>query len=350
MKAKNTQGGFKLMITIREMADILGVSTTTINNVIHGKTTQVSKATIKKVEEAIEKYEYVPNMTARNLAQNKSKIIGIAMKAKNDKHENTLKDPYVSEVIGAIERSVRSSDYFMMIYISQDIKEIIKYVSTWNVDGLILLGMVGDDCLQIKKKYHKPMVYIDSYFDKHIMNYVNIGLEDFQGSYDITKYLLSCGHKKIAFLADSCIGVDYERLSGYKKAMEETELSYKEDFFFLLSPEEQHLPACLSALYDYSLDYTAFVCVSDYYAVLVMNYLRDRGRDIPGDISIVGFDDNIYAKAVRPALTTVWQDVSEKGKLAVKTLLTMLEDKKVENTQIILPTQLVIRDTVKKIS
>ncbi|HHX61898.1 MAG TPA: LacI family transcriptional regulator [Epulopiscium sp.] len=338
------------MITIKEMADMLGISTTTINNVIHGKSGQVSKATIEKVEKMIEEYDYVPNMTARNLAQNKSKIIGVAMRAKKDKYENTIQDPYVSEIIGAIERSIRSSEYFMMIYISDDIKEIIKHVSTWNVDGLILLGMVGDDCLQIKKKFQKPLVYIDSYFNNYIMEYVNIGLEDFQGSYDITKYLLDCGHKKIAFLADNCIGVDYERLNGYQKAMEETEVSYKEDFFFLISPEKQHISACLRALYDYSLDYTALVCASDYYAVLVMNYLRDRGRDIPGDISIVGFDDSPYSQIVRPALTTVHQNISEKGELAVKVLLRMLQGEEHKNTQIILPTQLMIRDTVKIIN
>lgn len=337
------------MITIKEMAEILGVSTTTINNVIHGKTNQVSKATIDKVQELIDKYEYVPNMTARNLAQNKSKIIGVAMKARGDKYDNTLQYPYVSEVIGAIEKSVRASAYFMMIYISDDIKEIVKYVSTWNVDGLILFGMLGDDCLTMKKKFKKPMVYIDSYFSKELIEHVNVGLEDFKGSYDVTKYLIECGHKKISFLADNCEGVDSERFKGYKKALGEAGIIYTDEDFFLISPEEPELSKCLEEFYNYSTSYTALVCVSDYYAVLVMNYLKDHGRNIPEDLSVVGFDDNFYAKVVRPALTTVHQDVGKKGEIAVQTLLAMMEGKTMDEDEMILPTKLIIRDSVKKI-
>ena len=338
------------MVTIKEMADILGVSTTTINNVIHGKTNQVSKATIDKVEEVIQKYEYVPNMTARNLAQNKSKIIGIAMMAKKDKHENTLKDPYVSEIIGAIERSVRSSEYFMMIYISDDIEEIVNHISTWNVDGLILFGMLGDDCLTIKKKFKKPMVYIDCYFYKDIIEYVNVGLEDSKGTYDVTKHLIEYGHKKIAFVADNCRGVDGERFEGYKNALDEAGITYTEHDFYLLAQEESELSLCLEELYHYSMSYTALVCASDYYAVRIMNYLKDHGRNIPEDLSIVGFDDNIYAKTVRPGLTTVRQDVEKKGDVAVKTLLAIMDGKPIVQSKIILPTRLVIRDTVKKLN
>lgn len=338
------------MITIKKMAEILGVSTTTINNVIHGKKSQVSKTTIDKVEELIEKYEYVPNMTARNLAQNKSKIIGVAMKAPGDKYDNTLQYPYVSEVIGAIEKTVRASAYFMMIYISDDIKEILKYVSTWNVDGLILFGMAGDDCLTMKNKFKNPMVYIDSYFLDDLKDYVNIGLEDFKGSYDITKYLIECGHKKISFFADNCEGVDDERFKGYKKALGEAGIIYTDEDFFLISPEEPELSSCMEEFYDYSTSYTALVCASDYYAVLVINYLKDRGRNIPEDLSVVGFDDNYYATAVRPALTTIHQDVAKKGEIAVKTLLAIMEGETMVEAEIILDTKLIIRDSVKKIN
>ncbi len=338
------------MITIKEMAEMLDVSMTTINNVIHGKTSQVSKTTIQKVEEMIEKYEYVPNMTARNLAQNKSKIIGVAMKTRKDKHENTLKDPYVSEVIGAIERSVRSSEYFMMIYISDDIKEIVKHVATWNVDGLILFGMLSDDSLIMKKKCKKPMIYIDSYFYKDIIEYVNIGLEDCKGAYDITKYLIECGHTKIAFVADNCHGVDGERFKGYKKALREAGIVYTDKDFFMISHEEGERSSCLEELYDLTRYYTALCCASDYYAVLIMNYLKDNGFNIPEDLSIVGFDDNLYAKTVRPGLTTVQQDVAKKGEIAVKTLLAIMEGETITESKIILPTKLIIRDTVKKIN
>lgn len=329
---------------------MLGISTTTINNVIHGKTGEVSKATIEKVQKMLEEYEYVPNMNARNLAKNKSKIIGVAMKARKEKYDNALKDSYFGELIGAIEKSIRESEYFMMLYVSDDLREILKYVSTWNVDGLILLGMLGDDCIMLKKKFKNPMVFIDSYFCQDVMEYVNVGLEDTKGSYEITKYLLQCGHRKIAYLADNCIGVDQERLIGYKMAIEEYGISYQEEDFFLISPGEKEITSSFAEIYRNASQYTAIFCSSDYYAAFIINYLKDQGKNIPEDISVVGFDDNHYAQLVRPALTTVHQDVAQKGEIAVEKLLALIQGETIEESKIILPVKLVIRDSVKKIN
>ena len=89
------------MITIKELAEILNLSTTTVSNVIHGKTKEVSKATIERVQEALTKYEYVPNISASNLARNKSKIIGVALLARPDKYPNLLTDPFISELVSS---------------------------------------------------------------------------------------------------------------------------------------------------------------------------------------------------------------------------------------------------------
>lgn len=345
---KFKQSGVCIVITIKEIADMLGISTTTVNNVIHGKTNQVSQKTIEKVQKVIEEFEYVPNMNARNLAQNKSKIIGFAMKAKSDKYEkNALKDTFISELVGAVEKSLRISGYFLMIYISEDLKQIINYVSTWNVDGLILFGMIGDDCILLKSKVSKPMVFIDSYFSEEVMEYINVGLKDLQGGYDITRYLLDCGHRRIGFVADNCLGADKERFLGYKQALREQEIAYRDKDFFLITPGEQELEKCLKDLLEYTKGYTALFCVSDYYAVIIMNYLRDHGKRIPEDISIAGFDDNVYARIVRPSLTTIHQDVSQKGEIAVEKILKLVNGEDIEERIIILPTELIIRQSVK---
>ena len=88
----------------------------------------------------------------------------------------------------------------MMLYTSEDIDEIVRNVVSWNTEGLILIGMLHDDYLKIRSKYKKPAVLIDSYTPKNIARYVNIGLDDEEGGYLMTKYLLNCGHRKIAFL------------------------------------------------------------------------------------------------------------------------------------------------------
>ncbi|MCR5656530.1 MAG: LacI family transcriptional regulator [Butyrivibrio sp.] len=334
------------MITIKEIAKQLNMSTTTVSNVIHGKTKEVSPATIKIVEDYLKQVDYVPNINARNLAQNESKIIGVALKARADKYENLLMDPFVSELIGGIEESIRNAGYFMMLYISSDIDKIMRQVSTWNVDGLLLFGMLGDDGIRVSQKYKKPIVCIDTYTIEGIKHFVNVGLDDEKGCFDMVNYMIELGHKKIAFLSDNLNGVDYARFSGYKRALKENGLSFSEDMFFKIRPRKEDIDESLDEICERAKDFDAIMCVSDLYAVQVMCALKDKGVNVPEDISIAGFDDTLLGQLHRPALTTVHQSVKEKGVLAATTLLDRIGGKKTPK-QISLPTTLVIRDTVK---
>lgn len=337
------------MITIKDMAEMLGISTTTVSNVIHGKTSEVSQKTVERVEKLLEEYEYVPNISARSLTQNRSKIIGVALKGRKDKYRNLIADPFFAELIGSLEAEIRAQGYFMMIYISNDISEIIRNVLTWNVDGLILVGMLHDDFIRIKSRYKNPTVLIDSYAPREIMKYVNIGLEDEEGAYQMTRYLLKMGHRRIAFLADNMEGVDYIRYKGHQRALEDYGLKMQEKNLLIFHPGTVERESSLMELYYRAKDYTAFMCCSDYYAVILMNYFMDRGIRIPEDLSITGFDDNLMSKIVRPALTTVGQDVTKKGQLAVNYLLKMIQGIEFPEWDVKLPTEIVIRDSVKAV-
>lgn len=237
----------------------------------------------------------------------------------------------------------------MMTYTSNDISEIIRNVLTWNVDGLILVGMLHDDFIRIKSRYKNPTVLIDSYAPREIMNYVNVGLEDEEGAYAITRYLLEMGHRKIAFLADNMEGVDYTRYLGYQRALADSGLEMEEENLLIFHPGTVERESSLRELYYRCKNYTAFMCCSDYYAVLLMNYFMDRGVRIPEDLSITGFDNNLMSRVVRPALTTVGQDVTKKGRLAVEYLLKMIEGTELTEWDVKLPTELVIRDSVRAV-
>ena len=337
------------MITIKEIAKQLNMSTTTVSNVIHGKTGEVSEDTLKIVQDFLDKVDYVPNISARNLAQNESKIIGFALKARKDKYENLITDPFVAELIGGVEETIRNAGYFMMLYISSDTVEIMRHVSTWNVDGLILFGMLNDDGIRVSEKYKKPIVCIDTYSMEGLKHFTNVGLDDEQGAYNMTNYLISQGHKKIAFLSDNTNGVDLARLTGYKTALSDAKIPYKDSYFLKIRPHSTDIESSLNEICDRAKEFTAIFCVSDLYAVTLMAALTDRGLKVPDDISIVGFDDNMLGQLHRPALTTVHQDVKLKGMTAADTLLKQLSGKKTPN-QIQLPTHLVLRDTVKKIT
>ena len=326
---------------------MLGTSTTTVSNVIHGKTGEVSPAMVEKVKRLLEEYDYIPNINARNLARNKSGIIGLAMKANRSKYENFIKDPFAGELTGALEGCIRARGYVTMLYISDDMTEIINSVASWNVDGLVLVGMLKDDAILMKEKIKKPMVFVDNYFGDSSFEYVNVGIEDRKGSYEITKYVIGKGHRRIAYLADNCDGVDYERFKGYLDAIREAGISYERDDFIMMRPRGEDMSLLLKDVYQRVHDFTAFVCASDYYAANIMNYLKDQGVNIPEELSIVGFDDNIYSRMVRPALTTVHQDVSEKGGIAVKKLLQMIHREDCWENRIDLPVYVVERDSVR---
>ena len=334
------------MVTIKNMADMLGISPTTVSNVINGKTSEVSKKTVERVQKMLEEYDYVPNGSAISLTQNRSKIIGVALKSRQGKYENIIADPFHSELIGSIEAEIRQQGYFMMIYTSENIDEIIRNVLTWNVDGLLLIGMLHDDYVRVKSRYKKPVVLIDSYAPKDLMNYVNVGLEDEKGAYEMTSYLLDCGHRRIAFLADNMEGVDYIRYKGHKRALTDYGFTAREEDMLIIRPGMLEMASCMAELYEKAKDYTAFMCCSDYYAVIIMTYLMDRGMQIPNDLSFTGFDDNHLSRVVRPMLTTVRQDVTKKGRLSVDCLLDLIQGKELQQ-DVKLPVELVVRDSVK---
>lgn len=337
------------MITIKEIADMLDISTTTVSNVIHGKTGEASGKTVERVQRLLEQYEYVPNINARNLAQNQSKIIGLAIKGRRDKYMNVLADPFFGPLLGAIELEVHQKGYFMMIYISNDMGELMGYVSTWNVDGLILSGMTPDDYIKVRSRYKKPMVLIDSYLPKELTKYVNIGLEDKKGAYEMARYLISQGHKRIGVVTDNLEGVDYYRYQGFEQAMKEAGLPVAEDNLILMRPGKKERESSLEEIYNERKRFTVFMCMSDFYAALIIGYLYDRGICVPEDISVTGYDDNIVGRMIRPGLTTVHQNVEKKGTIAVETLIRMIDGEELYQDRK-LPVNLVLRNSVKNLN
>lgn len=338
------------MITIKDMAEMLGISSTTVSNVIHGKTSEVSQKTVERVEKLLEECDYVPNNSARSLTQNSSRIIGVALKSWKGKYDNVMADPYMGVMLGAIEAEIRSRGYYMMIYTTNDISELIRNILTWNVDGLILIGIVHDDFVRIKSRYKKSVVLIDSYAPRDIMNYVNVGLEDERGAYEMTRHLLNKGHRRIAFLADNMEGVDYIRYIGHQKAFAEYGIRTREKDLLIIRPGTIERESSMQEIYTLSRNYTALMCCSDYYAVTLMAYFRDRGMRIPEDLSITGFDDVMLAKVAFPALTTVRQDPMKKGQIAVDYLLRMVQGEEPPEWDTKLPVEVVIRDSVRAVA
>ena len=338
------------MITIKEIAKQLNMSTTTVSNVIHGKTGEVSSETIERVRSYLNEVGYVPNLNAQNLAANQSHIIGVVIKTREERYINILSEPFVSEILGVIEQAIRKAGYYMMLYISEDIADILNKVAAWNTDGLLLFWMIDDDALRVYKHYRKPIVCVDTYISREVIDqfensFVNIGLEDEEGTYEAVSYLTGLGHKKIAFLSDSREGVDLKRFRGYRRALEEAGIEYSDRNYFELRSQKDEIFKSMDRLAEKARTYDAVFCCSDVYASLFTGACEKAGIRIPDDLSVVGFDDTYPGILVHPAITTVHQDIHEKGRLATETLFKMIQGERPESDQIILKPSLIVRDS-----
>ena len=125
-------------VSIADVAEALGVSTATVSNVIHGKTKKISDETVKRVQEKLEEMNYIPNMAGILLAQNNSKIIGVVINDGPKYEGRVLEDGFVMASLNALSKEVNDAGYFMMIKTTRQCKEIPRFASMWNMEGLNL--------------------------------------------------------------------------------------------------------------------------------------------------------------------------------------------------------------------
>ena len=341
------------MITIKDMAEAAGVSPTTVANVLHSRTHKMSKETLKKVQDVIDSSNYVSNMGARLLANYGSRIIGVIMNYDRRSENNVIADPFYGTIVGSLEKEIRENGYYMMLYTTGEVDEMIKLASSWNIEGLIALGCNSSDIEMMKEKLHIPVVYIDSYYNnRKNISFHNIGLDDFGGGYMMTNYLIHQGHKKIAFLADEVNpqGVDLMRLNGYKKALEENDIEFKSDDYVPISFRKRSRHNILWKFCAERIkDYTALFFASDLYACDAIHQFQAQGIRVPEDISVVGFDDNYFSSYCYPMITTVHQEISDKGYEAFKLLHSLIKGDDRDFVDNHLPVKLVIRESVKSL-
>lgn len=342
------------MVRIKDIAQQLGVSSTTVSNVIHGKSKKASPELVAKIQEALAREHYVPNMAGVLLAQNSSKIIGIVLNNKIKYGDKMLQDPFISEILGGLENSITEKGYFTMLHNTRDIMDVARIVTMWNLDGVILIGFEKEDYDSLRERIDKPFVSVDGYFKTEVDKFVNVGINDYDGGYKMAKYLVSMGHKDILYIADGHMGSEAARIKGIEVYMEEAghDFTYKKCCPLISSKENERmefLDQMANEIIEKKNKYTALFFASDRYAIEAMNYFQDKGIKIPDDISIVGFDDTAYATVVRPYLTTVRQDILLKSVVITNTLMNIINKYEIPSNSLKLPVEVIERDSVKKI-
>ena len=314
-------------MNLKTIAKMAGVSTVTVSNVMNGKYNRASKETIERVQRIIEETGYHPSATARSLTMKRSRIIGVVI-TNLQADESFSVSPYNAQILGYLDRYIRSRGYYMMLRCVVQSFEVLPDLATWNIDGAFFLGIAADDALKLREKLNIPAVFIDTYSKDGAL--CTIGIDDRKGGYLAGKYLLDKGHRQIAFASTPTEypGVMQERYLGFCDAFRELGMEFQPDRRFVTSGIHYEQGVEVGKRIAASeTDFTAVAAVADVMAFGVMEGLRLGGRRVPEDVSVIGFDDLPDCQYSYPRLTSISQHLEEKAQCAGDYLFSMLQNK-----------------------
>ncbi|MDD6684076.1 MAG: LacI family DNA-binding transcriptional regulator [Clostridiales bacterium] len=335
------------MLTIKDIALAAGVSPTTVSNVLHHHYKRVSPKTVEHIRQVIASMGYVPSMTARSLAGNVSRIIGVVSTLDPLGSGGFYMDPFHGELLSGIEKKLREHGYFLMIRTVENAQELHALLGSWNIDGLIMTGLFPQEIYDELHRQDTPVLLIDNLIHDEAM--LHVRLEDKEGGYLATRHLLENGHERILFCCPSMEedSVVAQRYQGYCDAMTEFGRSvYSGDVYQSSFSIEAGI--ALGEELAKRDDFTAIVATADILAAELCQGLTRGGKQVPEDVSIVGFDDSSMARLNHPPLTTIHQDAAKRGEKAVEILLQAIEAG-LYAQPCVFPVSLVQRSSVKNV-
>lgn len=341
-------------ISIYDIAQMAGVSPSTVSNVINGRTEKMSEKTRQKVQDCLEKSGYRANLVARNLVTGRSMLIGVCLPilelgaTQSDLLEN---NPFYHEFIDGVQRVLIENGYECLIRGLDSNFKYLEWIQNRSLDGLIDLGHLSDNVYEHLSKLNIPLVLVDNYNENNQKNDIDVLIsDDCYGAYIATRHLIELGHTKIAFVRTSSseVGVDAERYKGYKKALAEYGISEEYTYRTVLNyPKGVKFG---HRIIDENLPVTAVFCTADITAIGIAHGIAERGKKVPQDYSVVGFDDINMLSYITPRLTTVRQNIFEKGCLCAQILLDKINNPDLHICKkTVLEPELIIRESTRSI-
>ncbi|RRR98306.1 LacI family DNA-binding transcriptional regulator [Glycomyces terrestris] len=311
-------------VTLKDIAAEAGVSLMTVSNVVNGKQARVSAATRERIMRIVKERGYVPSASARSLAARSSRLVGLLVPAVGE--SSLTIDPHTVEVVGMLERELRRLDYHLMLRGISRHGEITEALRSWNLDGAVLLGFndVVIDRLTAADVGGVALVAMDSYSENPLA--LEVRSDDFGGAELATRHLVGLGHRRIAFAgpAFSATGVVRRRFEGYRKVLAEHGIGFDPDLVSEVETTHADGLAYGRRLPREHPDVTAVFTTADILAIGLIEGLAAAGRSVPGDVSVVGYDNADLAAYVTPKLTTVAQDLPGKAAEAVRLMMDRL--------------------------
>lgn len=333
-------------MTIKDVAREANVSVATVSYVLNGKD-NISSDTQQRVRNAVTKLGYVTNLSARSMTTNESRLIGVVIPQTEPGERLLFHNAFYSEMVGSIEYHARQQGYHILITGSNADEDYLRIVKQRDLEGLIIVGIYPDAFYSELKKSQIPIVLVDSYCQDFYFH--NVQINDRYGGYLATRHLLECGHREIAMVTSELRsgGVSDSRFNGYKDALLEYGVPFRKEYVYEANVDFESAKEQARKIVNSKQPVTAVFAYADLMAVGLIKEFSNLGIRVPEDISIVGFDDLDLARLCIPSLTTVHQDIQEKGAKAVGILLSDIKGTSQGKQEVVLPISLVSRDSVK---
>jgi len=320
---------------IAEVARIAGVSTATVSRAL-AQPEKVKARTRERVLEAVAATGFIPNAQARNLRLQATRTVILLVR--------DISNPFYLEIYKGVEEAAIDAGYKVLMGDARDDDErILRYVDMVrerHADGLILMVGRFPEALAARKRLPPIVVALEMLPG---LDLPTVKVDNREAARAAVAHLVRLGHRRIAHIAGPMPDpMSLDRHDGYRAGLAEAGLAADSG---LVVPGDFSLAAGRAAvrtLADRKASYTAIFAASDQMAVGAMGELRALGRTVPGDVSVVGFDDIVLAEAVEPQLTTVHQPRREIGQAAMALLIRQLSGHR-DRSDLVLPTRLIVR-------
>lgn len=333
--------------TIKTIAQKARVSIATVSMVLNKKDERISETTRQKILAIAAELNYQPNVIARSLVTARTKTIGLLIP--------DVSNPFFAEIAKSIETNLSEKNYNVFLCNSNNDKKKEKaYLAellSRNIDGLIVSSVNAEDFIDKKTiaAARIPILVFDRYADGQ--DYYTISIEDKKGGALAAGEFADSGHLAIACL---CGSTHYrnmrQRVEGFKETLANRSIKIDPALFIAsdltIEGGYQSAKALISPIKERRV--TAVFCTNDLIAFGAYQAFKEAGLEIPGDVSVVGFDDIEFSKYLSPPLTTVGQPISAIGRQAARTILRAAKASRPEQNHVIFPVRLMRRGSVKR--
>ncbi|MFJ2087856.1 LacI family DNA-binding transcriptional regulator [Streptomyces sp. NPDC087901] len=330
--------------TLEEVAARAGVGRGTASRVINGSP-RVSAHTREAVEAAVAELGYVPNRAARALAGNRTDAIALVVP---ESESRFFTEPYFSDIVRGVGAALADTEMQLLLTLvgsDRERRRLAQYLTAHRVDGVLLVSVHADDPLpDLLEQLGMPAVMNGRRSATEPLP--SVDSDNFEGARCAVEHLVSRGRRSIATITGRLdVYAAQRRLDGYRRALADAGLEPDERLIAPADFSEEGGVRAMRELLARRPDVDAVFAASDLMAAGARQVLREADRRIPDDVALVGFDDSSVARHMDPALTSVRQPIEEMGREMTRVLLAEIAGENTERPQIVLPTELVVRDS-----